>query len=48
MDVKRRRRRKWYIPQRKKCSKAVHDQESQKVQPKRRVVKGRSGEPSKC
>jgi len=47
VDVKRRKRRKWHAPQRKKYSKVVHDQESQKVQPKRRVVKKRSGKPSK-
>jgi len=48
VDVKRKRRRKQHIPQREKCNKAVHDQKSQKAQPKRGIVKERSGEPSKC
>jgi len=48
VDVKKKRKRKQHTPQRKKCSKAVYDQESWKAQPKREVVKGRSGEPSKC
>ena len=34
-------------PQREKHSKVVHDQESWKAQPKKGVVKGRLGEPSK-
>jgi len=48
MNVKRRRRRKQHTPQREKHSKAIHDQESQKAQPKRGIVKGRLGEPLKC
>jgi len=48
MNVKRRRRRKQHTPQREKHSKAIHDQESRKAQPKRGIVKGRLGEPLKC
>ena len=33
-------------PERQKYSKVAHDQKSWKVQPKKRVVKRRSGEPS--
>ena len=48
MDVKEKERRKQRGPERQRRSKAAHDQESQKAQPKRGVVKKRSGEPSKC
>jgi len=41
-------RQRWYGCQKKEEKKAMHDQESQKAQPKREVVKGRSEEPSKC
>ena len=41
-------RRKWCGPERQRYSKAAHSQENQKVQQKRGVVKGRSGEPSEC
>ena len=48
MDVKERGRESSTLPQREKHSKVAYNQESQKAQPKRGVVKGRSGEPSKC
>ena len=41
-------RQRWYGYQKKEEKKVAHDQESQKAQPKKGVVKGRSGEPSKC
>jgi len=39
---------RWCSPERQRYSKAVHSQENWKAQPKRGVVKERSGEPSKC
>ena len=41
-------RQRWCGCQKKEKKKMAHDQESWKVQPKRRVLKGRLGEPSKC
>ena len=46
MDVKRGKRRRQHVPEREKYSKTAHDQESWNMQPKRGIVKGRSGEPS--
>ena len=44
MDVRKEKREKWHAPKRKKHSRAVHRQEPWKVQQKRRVVEGKSGE----
>jgi len=48
VDAKEGERRKWHGLERQKCSKAMHGQETRKAQLKRRVTKGRSGEPSEC
>jgi len=48
MGARREKRKKRCGPERQRHSKAVHSQESQKVQQKREVGKGRLGEPSKC
>ena len=42
MDVRKGRRQRQHALKRERCSRAVHGQESQKVQQKRRVDKGRS------
>jgi len=47
MDIRKRRRKKWYTLEREKHSKAAHNQKGWKAQQKRRVVKGRSEELSK-
>jgi len=48
VNIKRRKQKKQHAPERKKHSKAAHDQESWKAQQKREVVERRSEEPSKC
>jgi len=48
VDAKEERKRKWHGPERQKHSQAVHGQENWKVQQKRGVAKGISGEYSKC
>jgi len=48
VDVRKGRRQRQHALKRERCSRAVHGQESQKVQQKRRVDKGRSDELSKC
>jgi len=48
VDTKEKERGEWHGPERQRRSKAVHSQENQKAQQKRRVVKGRSGKPLEC
>jgi len=48
MDVRKERKQKQYVPKRKKHSKTVYGQESQKIQQKREVVEEKSGELSRC
>jgi len=48
VDVRKEGRQRRYALKRERYSRAVHGQESQKAQQKRRIGKGRSDEPSKC
>jgi len=44
---KRKEIERWHGPERQRCSKVAHEQETQKAQQKKRVVKKRSKELSK-
>jgi len=46
--MQRKKKGRWYALPREKCSKAAYRQETWKVQQKRKVVKGKFGELSKC
>jgi len=48
MGVKKRRKWRQRTPKGERRSRAVHGQESQKAQQRRREDKGRSDKPSKC
>jgi len=48
VDVQKEERERQCTPEREKHSKETHGQEGWKVQQRRGVVKGKSGELSKC